>query len=462
MSKIQTEDLKELKSELDGEVLVPGEAEYDEARKIWNSYFDRKPAVIVQCAHAGDVANAVTFAADLDLVLSIKGGGHNSAGTAMCDDGVCIDLSMMRQVTVDAKAGRANVGGGALLSDVDAATQKHGLAVSSGIVSHTGVGGLTTGGGFGWISRKYGMSVDNLVSAEVVTSEGDVVKASEDENSDLFWGIRGGGGNFGVVTSFEFQTANIGTEIYSGLIVKKFSDLKKYIQFHREYVRTLPDNMTVWMVTRTAPPLPFLPADVHGKLVVIVPFVFLGSQAEGEKFIKPIQDATPSVGEHFGMNPYSGWQQAFDPLVPHGARNYWKTHQLTDLPDGYIDVVEEFALKLPSPLCEIFMPHLEGAPSRISETATAFAHRKPPFNMNIHTRWENAADDKKCLEWCRALHAAAEPYAQGMYVNFLSDMDEAQAKKAYTPIVWNRLTEVKKKWDPSNLFRMNQNIKPSA
>lgn len=462
MSKIQADDLKELKNRIKGDVLLPGEAKYDEARKLWNGFFDRKPAVIVTCSNAKDVASAVTFAADHKLHLSVKGGGHNSAGTAMCDDGLCIDLSLMRNVTVDAKAGTAKVGGGALLSDVDAETQKHGLAVSSGIVSHTGVGGLTTGGGFGWISRKYGMSIDNLVSAEVVTADGKIVTASEDENSDLFWGIRGGGGNFGVVTSFEFKTANIGTEIYSGLIVKKFSDLKKYIQFHRDYVRTMPDNMTIWMVVRTAPPLPFLPEEVHGKLVVIVPFVFLGDQAEGEKLIKPVRDATPSVGEGIGMNPYSGWQQAFDPLVPHGARNYWKTHQLTDLPDEYIDVVEEFALKMPSQMCEIFMPHLEGAPSRISETATAFAHRKPPFNMNIHTRWENAADDVKCLEWCRALHKAAEPYAKGMYVNFLSDMDEAQVKQAYTPIVWNRLVQVKNTWDPKNLFRMNQNIKPSV
>ena len=462
MATLQSEDVKELKAKMTGEVLLPGDRDYDEARTIWNGFFDRKPAVIARCADAEDVASAVSFAAKHDLLLSVKGGGHNSAGTAMCDDGLCIDLSKMRNVTVDAKTGRAKVGGGALFSDVDAETQIHGLACPGGIVSHTGVGGLTTGGGFGWISRKHGMSVDNLVSAEVVTADGKIVRASETENPDLFWGIRGGGGNFGVVTLFEFQAANIGTEIYSGLIVKKFSDLKKYIQFHREFVRTMPDEMTVWMVVRHAPPLPFLPEDVHGKLVVVVPFVYLGDAAEGEKLVKPIREITPSVGEMIGMNPWVGWQQAFDPLVSHGARNYWKTHQLTDLSDDYIDVVEEFAQKFPSPQCEIFMPHLEGAPSRITETATAFAHRKPPFNMNIHTRWENATDDERCLAWCRALHKAAEPYAKGMYVNFLSDMDEAQAKQAYTPDVWNRLTVVKKKWDPTNLFRMNQNIKPAS
>lgn len=462
MANLDAKAVKSLQADMSGAAIVPGDRDYDEIRKIWNGYFDRKPAVIARAMNSADVAKATRFAREHQLVLAVKGGGHNSAGTGMCDGGVCIDLSPMREVTVDPRTHRARVAGGALLSDVDLETQKLGLAVSAGIVSHTGVGGLATGGGFGWISRKYGLSVDNLVSAEVVTADAKVVTASHDHNSDLFWGIRGGGGNFGVVTSFEFQCAQIGTEVYSGALVKKFDDLKKYMQFHRTYLRTLPDNMTVWMVVRQAPPLPFLSEEWHGKLVAIVPFVFLGTEAEGAKLIQPLRDVTPSVGEFLGMNPWVNWQQLFDPLVTHGARNYWKTHQLTDLADGFIDVVAEYAQKLPTPLCEIFMPHMEGAPARVDEMATAFAHRKPPFNLNIHTRWEHAADDARCLQWARDLHKAAEPFAKGMYVNFLSDMDEAQAKLAYTPAVWNRLVEVKNAWDPKNVFRMNQNIRPTV
>jgi FAD/FMN-containing dehydrogenase len=286
------------------------------------------------------------------------------------------------------------------------------------------------------------------------------VTASSGENEDLFWGIRGGGGNFGVVTSFEFQCADIGTEVYSGLIVKKFEDAKKYMQFHRGYVRDLPDEMTAWMVIRKAPPLPFLDEAVHGKMVVIVPFVCLGDKEKGEALIGPIRKTATSQGEAIGMNPWVNWQSGFDPLAEHGARNYWKSHHLTDLSDGCIDTILEFASKLPTDECEVFIPHMEGAPARISETATAFAHRRTPFVMNIHTRWRDASDDEKCLSWARDFHHRTQPFAKGVYVNFLSQEGADRVKDAYTPEVWNRLVEVKKKWDPNNLFRMNQNIRP--
>ena len=454
--------IEEFKANLRGQVIQPNDEGYDEARKIWNGMFDRKPAIIVRCKSKSDVISAVNFARDKNLLISVRGGGHNVAGTAVCDDGMMIDLSLMRQVTVDERNKTARVEGGALLGDVDSKTQHHGLAVSAGIVSHTGVGGLALGGGFGWISRKHGLSVDNLISAEVVTADGMLVSASAEENSDLFWGIRGGGGNFGVVTSFEFRCAEIGTEVYSGLIVKKFEDAKKYLQFHREYVRTLPDEMTVWTVVRQAPPLPFLPEDVHGKMVVVVPFVWLGKQSDGEKFLKPIREITESYGEAIGMNPWVGWQSGFDGLVDHGARNYWKSHHLEDLSDGCIDRIIEFAGKLPTDECEVFIPHMEGAPSRVPENETAFAHRKTPFVMNIHSRWRNDSDDERCLAWARDFHSSTQEYAQGVYVNFMSDVGEDRAKEAYTPEVWNRLVEVKNKWDPHNLFRMNQNIEPTV
>jgi FAD/FMN-containing dehydrogenase len=457
-ASIEETQIKEFKAGFRGTVLLEGDHGYESARKIWNGIFDRSPAIIMRCVGTSDVVHAVNFARVNRLLTSVKGGGHNSAGTAACDEGVMIDLSPMRRVTVDKHNKIVRVDGGALLGDVDYETQLHGLAVSAGIVSHTGVGGLALGGGFGWISRKHGLSVDNLNSAEVVTAEGSLVTANANENAELFWGIRGGGGNFGIVTAFEFQGAEIGREVFSGLIVKKFEDVKKYMHFHRDYVRDLPDEMTAWMIARHAPPLPFLPDDVHGKMVVVVPFAWLGDKEKGEALIKPIRENTASLGETVGMNSWVKWQSGFDGLVPHGARNYWKSHHLKELSDGCIDTIIEFASKLPTQECEVFISHMEGAPSRIPETETAFAHRKTPFVLNIHTRWQSPSDDEQCLRWAKDFHHATQPFAQGVYVNFISQEGQDRVKDAYTPEVWRRLVGIKKKWDPQNLFRINQNI----
>lgn len=460
MAHMRRTSIEAFRKHFQGELLFPHDEGYESARQVWNGMFDRKPAMVARCADTSDVVNAVNFARENELLLSVKGGGHNSAGTAACDNGIMVDLSFMRQTASDPWNKTVQVEGGALLADVDRETQLHGLAVSSGIISHTGVGGLTLGGGFGWISRKHGLSVDNLLSAEVVTADGDLVTANARENPDLFWGIRGGGGNFGIVTSFEFRCARIGTELYSGLIVKKFEDAKRYMQFHREYVRTLPDEMTVWLIVRHAPPLPFLPKDAHGSLIVILPFVWLGDPGTGESLIKPIREITPSLGEAVGMNPWLRWQSGFDGLVPHGARNYWKSHNLEELSDTCIDRILQFAGKMPTEECEVFIPHMEGAPSRVAATDTAYAHREVPFVMNIHTRWHEAADDKRCMEWAKEFHEATREFAHGVYVNFLSQEGDDRVKEAYTQAVWDRLMEVKSRWDPRNLFRMNQNIKP--
>ena len=454
--------LTELKQDFTGELLSPGDTHYDEVRKVWNGMFDRRPAVIARCRSAADVVKAVNFARREKLVLAIKCGGHNSAGTGVCEGGVMVDLSLMNQVRVDAKAQTVMVEGGALWADVDKETTVHGWAVPAGVISHTGVGGLTLGGGFGWISRKHGLTVDNLLSAEVVTADGRIVTANDKENADLFWALRGGGGNFGVVTCFTFRAATIGKEVSAGLIVKRFEDAKSYIAFHREYVRTLPDEMTVWMIVRQAPSLPFLPSDIHGKLVVVVPFVWLGDSGKMDGLINPIRQASQSHGEHVGQVPWVNWQQGFDSLVPHGARNYWKSHQIKELSDSCIDRIIEFAGKMPSSECEVFIPHMEGVAGRVPEDATAFVHRKAPFVINIHTRWQKKEDDAKCLAWARDFHKATEPFASGVYVNFLSDEGEARVRQAYSPSVWDRLVAVKTKWDPENVFRINQNIKPSG
>ena len=456
------ETVSDFRKLIEGPVILPGEPEYDDARAIWNGMFDKKPAIIVRCLQANDVSQSVKYARENQLLIAVKGGGHNSAGNAVCDDGIMIDLSLMQQVDVDPEDRTVKVEGGCLLGAVDEATQEYGLAVSAGIISHTGVGGLTLGGGFGWISRKYGLSVDNLLAVTMVTADGSIVRASSVENSDLFWAIRGGGGNFGIVTTFEFRAANIGTEVYTGPVVKRFEDLKEYIRFHRDYVRKLPDEMTVWMVVRHAPPLPFIPEEYHGKLVVLIPFVWLGDEKEGERFIQPIRDFGETIGDGSGIKPWSGWQAAFDGLVSHGARNYWKSHHIKELPDDCIDILSTFAAKMPSDECEVFIPHMEGAPAQIHPSSTAFPHRNTPFLLNIHTRWQNASDDERSIAWARDFHEATRPFSQGVYVNFLSEEGADRVKEAYTQEVWDRLVEAKNKWDPENLFRMNQNIAPSG
>lgn len=462
MTALSSDQIAQLKSVFRGYLITPDDSHYDYARKIWNGMFDKHPALIAQCICTADVIQAVNFARDHNLLVAVKGGGHNSAGKATCDDGIVIDLSSMRRVYVDPKKKTARVDGGALLGDVDSETQLYGLAVSAGIVSHTGVGGLALGGGFGWISRKHGLSVDNLLSADVVTAHGDLIQVSQNENEDLFWGIRGGGGNFGIVTSFEFNCAEIGTEVFSGVIAKKFENAQDYISFHQEYVQTLPDEMTVWMVVRKAPPLPFLPEHVHGQLMVLVPFVYLGDQAEGEKLIEPLRSHGESHGEHIGFSPWVGWQSMFDGLVAHGARNYWKSHHLKELSTDCIEQILNFAQTLPSEECDVFIPHMAGAPSRVAPDATAFSHRSTPFVLNIHTRWRNQSDDESCIAWARDFHQATEPFSQGVYVNFLSDEGEDRVKDAYTDSVWQRLVQLKDKYDPTNMFCLNQNIKPSS
>ncbi|MEN8202657.1 MAG: FAD-binding oxidoreductase [Bacteroidota bacterium] len=445
-----------------GNVILPGEKGYDESRAIWNGMFDKKPAIIVRCLNARDISQSVLFAKENQLQIAVKGGGHNSAGNAVVDDGIMIDLSLMQEVEVDPERQVVKVEGGCLLGKVDEVTQELGLAVSAGIISHTGVGGLTLGGGFGWISRKYGLSVDNLLSVELITAEGKIVQADASENSDLFWAVRGGGGNFGIVSTFEFKAARIGTEVYTGPVVKRFENAGEYIRFHAEYVRNMPDEMTIWMVIRYAPPLPFIPEEFHNKLVVLVPFVWLGDEAEGERLIQPIRDFGETLGDGSGMKPWTAWQSAFDGLVDHGARNYWKSHHLKELNGACTDIITSFAKEMPSKECEIFIPHMEGTPSRVDPAATAFPHRSTPFVLNLHTRWQDASDDDRAIAWARDFHDATRPFSQGVYVNFLSEEGADRVREAYTNEVWDRLVEVKNKWDPENTFRMNQNIKPTV
>ena len=460
MQQLQKAKIDEFKTKFRGDVLLQDDADYDEVRQIWNATIDRKPALIARCAAADDVVQAVKFARNNDLLVSIRGGGHNIAGNAVCDDGLMIDLSLMKRVEVDAKTRRATVEPGCTLADFDAPAQAHGLATPLGINSTTGVAGLTLGAGFGWLSRKYGMTVDNLLSADVVTADGSQVRASATDNSDLFWGLRGGGGNFGIVTSFEFQLYPVGPNVLSGLIVFPFDQAKSVITQFARFTETMPDELNVWMVTRKAPPLPFLPENVHGKGMVALALCYAGDPGEGEKLIEPLRGFGTAYGEHVGVQPYVAWQQAFDPLLTKGARNYWKSHNFTQLSDGAIDAIIEYAGKLPSPQCEIFIGTIGGQTTRVAPDAMAYSSRDANYVINVHARWESAAEDKRCIAWAREFFAKSQPFAAaGAYINFLTEDETDRIAFAYGP-AYKRLVELKKKYDPTNLFRMNQNIKP--
>ena len=461
MTNVQARKIEELKGGFRGEILLPNDGAYESTRKIWNAMIDKRPAVIARCATTSDVVCGVNFARDNGLLLAVRGGGHNIAGNAMCDDGIVIDLSQMKAASVDLDTHRVTIEGGATLADLDAATQAHGLATPVGINSTTGVAGLTLGGGFGWLSRKHGMTVDNFESAEVVTAAGEVVRASATEQPDLFWALRGGSGNFGVVTRFEFRLHPVGPDVLSGLIVYPISEAKSVLQQYRDFLAKAPDELSVWTVLRKAPPLPFLPEEVHGKGIVVLALLYVGDPKQGEPLIEPLRKFGASLGEHVGVQPYVAWQQAFDPLLTPGARNYWKSHNFSTLKDGLFDAVIEYIGKLPSPQCEIFFGAIGGATTRPTPDSTAYAHRDAKFVMNVHGRWEDPADDKRCIGWARDFFNASAPLASGgVYVNFLTADEVDRVRSAYGPN-YDRLAQVKRKYDPDNLFRMNQNIEPA-
>jgi len=461
MSNLPAATIEELKRNISGQVVLPSDAAYEDARKIWNAMIDKRPALIVRCASTSDVVRAVNFARDNSLVLAVRGGGHNIAGSAICDDGLVIDLSHMKAVSVDPGTRRATVEGGATLADFDAATLAHGLATPLGINSTTGVAGLTLGAGFGWLSRKYGMTIDNLESAEVVTAAGEVVRASATEHPDLFWALRGGSGNFGVVTRFEFRLHPVGPNVLSGLIVYPFAQAKQVLQQYRDFVAKAPDELSVWTVLRKAPPLPFLPEQVHGTEILALALLYAGDPSQGEALIEPLRKFGTPVGEHVGVQPYTAWQQAFDPLLAPGARNYWKSHNFSKLDDKLFDAVIEYIGKLPSPQCEIFFGAIGGATTRPAPDSAAYAHRDAQFVMNVHGRWDEAADDDRCISWARDFYKASAPFASsGVYVNFLTADEADRVRSAYGPN-YDRLTQVKRMYDPANLFCTNQNIKPA-
>lgn len=458
---IADDAVAQLGAGLRGCIACDGDADYDEARTIWNATVDRHPGLVVRALGASDVQQAVNFARDNGLVLSVRSGGHQIAGHAVAEGALLLDLSKMRSVRVDPATRSAWVEPGATLGDVDKETAAHGLALPVGINSTTGIAGLALGGGFGWITRKCGMTIDNLMSADVVTADGRRRRASATENPDLYWAIRGGGGNFGVITAFEFRLHEVGPQVLAGLIVHPYAEAPKLLREFRRIVATAPDELTIWTVFRKAPPLPFLPAEWHGKEVFVFAACYAGDIGEGEGAMAELRSLGKPIADVIGPTLFAGWQAAFDPLLTPGARNYWKSHDFIALSDEVIDILSGALKTSPGPDCEIFVAQVGGAMARVRADATAYPQRASHFIMNIHTRWNDAAQDAAHRRWAREMFDKLAPYAAGsVYVNFMPDDEVDRVSGAYGANM-ARLAAVKAQYDPKNLFRLNHNITPA-
>jgi FAD/FMN-containing dehydrogenase len=460
MNKLNSTSLDSFKSSIRGKIILPDSSNFDEVRAIWNAMIDRRPAIIVQCTGTADVKACLAFAKAENLAISIRGAGHNIAGNALRNDALLIDLSLLRSVTVDPAGMRVFAGPGATLGDIDHETKEFGLATPTGINSTTGISGLTLGGGIGWLTRRYGMTVDNVISAEIVTADGEVLTASETENTDLFWALRGGGGNFGIVTRWELRLHAV-SNVFAGLVVFPEEERAAVLKHYKEYVPTLPLTTTVWCVMRMAPPLPFLPEEVHGKNVIILALCHTGEPEDGEDCLEKLKSFGNPHGVHAGEMPFASWQQAFDPLLTPGARNYWKSHNFTELAGEMTDLLVEYTTHMPHPETEVFIAHLEGHANTIAPDATAYSHRHTKFLANMHGRWQDAGDDEFCRQWARDLFEATKPYAaEGVYINFMSGDEAERVKDGYGPNM-ERLARIKSKFDPRNVFDRNQNIQPA-
>ena len=455
----------ELAGSLRGELLLPTNPSYDAARRIWNAAIDRRPACIARCASVDDVVATVRFARERELEVAIRGGGHNVAGTATCDDGIVIDLSPMRDVSVDPGARTARAQGGALWGDVDSATQLHGLATTGGIVSHTGVAGLTLGGGIGFLMRKHGLAVDNLLDAEVVTADGVVLRASADEHPDLFWALRGGGGNFGVVTSFRFGLHRVGPTVLAGPIFWAADDTAAVLRFYRDFAAEAPDEFGSVVRLGTVPPLAVIPENLHWQPAIAVACCYAGAVEDGERAIRALRRFGTPLVDLTSPVQYADFQRGLDVSVPHGLHYYWKGTTLASLSDDVIAVLADHAYAAGSPRSYAAIFHMGGAVARVRHGATAFAGRDIAHNMSIdavclpHELGERAAAETR---WARRFFEALRPHrAAGVYVNFLdSDDDSSRVRDAYGAQTYRRLAEVKAVYDPENVFHLNKNILP--
>jgi FAD/FMN-containing dehydrogenase len=446
-----------------GELLHQGDDGYDEARKVFNGMIDRSPALIARCGGPDDVVAAVNLAREHRLPLSVYGGGHGVTGSAVVDAGVCVDLRGMRAIDVDSDDRTVRAEGGATWGEFDAATQEHGLAVTGGRVTDTGIGGLTLGSGSGWLERKLGFVCDNLIAAEVVTADGRKVTASEDENADLFWGLRGGGGNFGIVTAFHLRLHEIGPIVLGGMLMYPAEAAGDLVRFYRDFVKDAPDEVGSAVAFISAPPLDFVPEPVRGQPVVGVVVCYAGPVEEGEERMRPLREFGPPALDIVQPMPYVAVQQMLDPPNQKGMQNYWSADFLDELPNEAVDVLVEHATKPVSPLTQILLVPGGGAIARVDEDATAFGQRSAPFNIHYLSMWPDPADTEKNIAYTRGLATAMKPWTTGRaYLNFIGDEGTARVEAAFGTERYKRLQALKDEWDPENLFRHNQNIPPTA
>lgn len=454
--------LERLVESVRGEALWPGDAEYESARSVWNAMADRHPALILRPTGAADIARAVGTAADHGLPISVRGGGHNVAGLAVCDGGLMLDLSRLRSVRVDPTTDSVRVGPGAVWGDVDHETWPFRRVVPSGLISNTGVAGLTLGGGFGWTARMLGLTCDRLRSADVVTASGDTVHASESAHPELFWALRGGGGNYGVVTSFELESAPL-PQVFAGMRWFPFERAAEVVRAFRELTAAAPRELGSLLVLRKAPPAPFLPAAMHGQLAVAVGVCFAGTEQEARSVIGPLTALPGSAADTLGPKAFPQFQQMLDAGQPFGRRYYWKTHYFDDWPADAEDVIVSHASRVESPHSAVLCMQLGGAITDVPDEESAVANRGAAYVVNIQAAWEDAREDGAHMAWAREYWSALEPWGCGQYVNFLAaDAGRVGLEAAYGRERLRRLAAIKRDWDPANLFRANHNIEPAG
>jgi len=443
-----------------GEIIRPKDPSYDTHRRIWNGSIDRKPALIARCAGAADVIASVRCARETDALVAVRGGGHSFPGLSTCDDGLVIDLSPMKGVRVDADRKTVRVQAGVLLGELDRETQAFGLVVPAGIVTHTGVAGLTLGGGIGWVQRKFGLTIDSLVSADVVTADGELVNASEEENADLFWGLRGGGGNFGIVTEFEFRAHALGPHVLAGTILWKMADAAKVLRFYRDWIADAPDGSMTIVTARKAPDLPFIPRDLVGQPVIGVVSCYAGPIDEGERVLAPLKSFGSPVLDACVPKPFVAHQASLDPSFEPGWWYYVRSCDVQELSDDVIDITVDHVSRITSPITSIALWQLGGAVKQVGENETAYTGRAAghTFNINGNAYTSEGFDEQR--EWVRKFWTALEPHHTSVYVNFMWEEGEERVREAYGPEKYDRLKTLKQKYDPTNLFRLNQNIRP--
>jgi FAD/FMN-containing dehydrogenase len=458
---LRNNTIEALRTRFGGPLILPSDECYEQARSVWNGAIHRRPALIARCTGTADVLAALRFARDQGLEISVRGGGHAVAGHALCDGGVLIDLSPMTYVRVDPESRTARAGGGALWSHLDRETQAFGLAVTGGIVTHTGIGGLTLGGGIGHLMRKFGLTIDNLHSCDVVTADGKFVVASKNDHDDLFWGLRGGGGNFGIVTSFNYTLHRVGPTVLAGLLLYPLSEAARVLAYFRDYVARAPDEVGILGNLRLAPPIPIVPREMHGKPIVAIIVCYAGDIEEGEKELDGLRRFKAPVLDAIAPKPYLAHQAMFDAALPHGRGYYWKSCELPPLSDAMIDILIRQSERITSPYSTMPIFTKGGAVARVPEDATAFSNRGAQHNLNIVGAWEmNDPDPERHVAWVRETWEAMQPFATGAYVNFMSDEPAASVRSAYGPEKYQRLVALKRRYDPDNVFRYNHNIAP--